>query len=347
MDVNRFDAEYFETASGGGARSSASRAGRSSSAASPRQSGASSSRPPASSGARPPQRQPSAAGGARQPSARGSSSTRPPRDSSPFGALGSTIDRVGSYAQQAWNFAQGGLQGIQQAQQFAAALGLGGAPSSAQGAQPQVPGQSSAPGGDAGAMPAAAAPQAPGGMDTIASLLQALQQRQIPALPGTTPPPAAAPPPAPQTDALGLLRTILTNPQLQQALQPAAAGAPAPAVQLPVPAQQAPAQQRAVQLPLGAVLNAIAALSRQGMTELYEQTAEDEAEVPAYLVGEDGGLLVDPASADDRAALVAHLFRLNAAARRSGPSTGAGQGRPARRRDWDDSDAWARAAGFP
>jgi hypothetical protein len=184
-------------------------------------------------------------------------------------------------------------------------------------------------------------------MDQVAMLLQALQQRQIPALPGAAPEPAPAPAPAPppqpaHTDALGLLRTILTNPQLRQALESGRAGGAAPPpVQLPVPSQR-PQGRRSVQIPIGAVLNALAALSSQGLAELYEQSSEDEADVPEYLVGEDGEFLVDPASADDRAALVAHLFRLNEAARRSNRYS-----RAARRRDLDDSDAWARAAGFP
>ena len=99
-------------------------------------------------------------------------------------------------------------------------------------------------------------------------------------------------------------------------------------------------------IPLGAVLNAIVALAGQSMTELAEQESEDAEELPEYLVAEDGELLVDPASADDRAALVTHLFRLSDAGRRSRRSRyqlhqpGSG---PA---DRDESDSWARAAGF-
>jgi hypothetical protein len=190
-----------------------------------------------------------------------------------------------------------------------------------------------------------------------------MQQRQIPALPGSAPqpgapqpaapqptaPPAAAPPAAaPQTDALGMLRMILTNPQFLQALQGTAApgGQPAPPVQLPVPTRAPGRPLRSSSLPLGAVLNAIFALSGHSLTELYEQGAEDEPEVPAYLVGDDGYFLVDPASADDRAALVAHLFRLNEAARQSGryPQL---EWRDDEADEMDESEAFARAAGFP
>jgi hypothetical protein len=199
--------------------------------------------------------------------------------------------------------------------------------------------------------------QAPAGYDQIAALLQALQQRQIPPLPGAVSQPVGAlapamPPmrtaaPPPQTDALGLLRVILTNPQLQQALQfmPAGAATPPP-VQLPVPTPAAPGQARPVQVPLGAVLNALVALSGRAMTELNENVSEEEPEIPEYLVGDDGDFLVDPASADDRAALVTHLFLLSDAAQRSGwypQLEGASDEADV---ELDESEEWARDAGI-
>jgi hypothetical protein len=256
------------------------------------------------------------------------------------------------------------MQGIQQAQQFAAALGIGGqqppapepSPSASAPTQPSAPAE---PGPMPGTMPSGAASAAPdmpatapaptaaiGGFDQVAALLQMLQQRQIPALPGSAPQPAAAPPP--QTDALGLLRTILTNPHLQQALQPAAAGPPPP-VRLPVPSHTAPSGRRSVNIPIGAVLRALIAASGEALVELYEQTGEDEAEFPEYLVGEDGDFLVDPASDDDRAALVAHLFRLNEAAQQAGgdPQPEWSEAEAGGADEMDESDAFARAAGFP
>lgn len=256
------------------------------------------------------------------------------------------------------------MQGIQQAQQFAAALGIGGqqpsapepSPSASAPTQPSAPAE---PGPMPGTTPPGATPAGPdmaatmpaptaatGGFDQVAALLQALQQRQIPALPGSAPQPTAAPPP--QTDALSLLRTILTNPHLQQALQPAAGGPPPP-VQLPVPSHAAPSGRRSVNIPIGAVLRALIAASGEALVELYEQTGEDEAEVPEYLVGEDGDFLVDPASDDDRAALVAHLFRLNEAAQQSGgdPQPEWSEAEADETDEMDESDAFALAAGFP
>jgi hypothetical protein len=186
-------------------------------------------------------------------------------------------------------------------------------------------------------------------------LLQALRHRQIPPLPGPATQPVAAPTPAPATaaparqpDALGLLRVILTNPQLQQALQsaPAIGAGAQPAVQLPVPSPAAPNQTRPVPIPLGAVMNAIAALAGQSMTELSENISEDEPEVPPYLVDDDGNFIVDPASPDDRAALVTHLFRLSEEAQRSGLHHPPGSRFGEADAELDESDQFAAEAGF-
>jgi len=180
-------------------------------------------------------------------------------------------------------------------------------------------------------------------------MMQAMRDRQIPSLPMTIqPPPAGAPPlapaaaGAPQPDAMALLRLILSNPQLLQALQPAAPRA----VTLPVPAMAPPHRMRPVSVPLGAVINLISALSGQAMSELNASTPEDAPAVPEYLVDEDGDFLVDPTSPDDRAKLVAHLFGVSDHAQRlanswqlDGPMSDLGD-------ELDESELWARDAGF-
>jgi hypothetical protein len=141
---------------------------------------------------------------------------------------------------------------------------------------------------------------------------------------------------------------ILTNPQLQQALQSAPApGAAAPrTVALPVPSPTAPQQTRQVPIPLGAVMNAIAALTGQSMTELNENMSEEEPEVPAYLVDDDGNFIVDPASPDDRAALVTHLFRLSEEAQRSGSVPRQSRRFAEADTELDESEQFAIDAGF-
>jgi hypothetical protein len=192
----------------------------------------------------------------------------------------------------------------------------------------------------------------PQGYDQIATLLQALYQRQIPPLPGPTFPPPAyagwAPPAPPQNDPMAMLRTIVGNPQFQQALHwSAVMGQAGPRnVQLPIPAPGYPGDSRSMAIPMGAVMSTIAALAAQSRNQLGATTREDEAEVPEYLVDEQGDFIVDPASSDDRAALVAHLFRLNDEAQRSGwfepPDV------PFAEHDveLDESEQWALEAGF-
>lgn len=146
----------------------------------------------------------------------------------------------------------------------------------------------------------------------------------------------------PQQQALDLLSVILTNPHLQQTLQAGrTTGLPSRTVELPVPAATAPVRTRPVPIPLGAVMNAIVALAGQSMSELNESTPEDDPEVPAYLVGDNGDFLVDPGSPGDRAALVAHLFRLNDEVQHAGSLQPAGPSD-----EIDESDAWAEEAGF-
>lgn len=199
--------------------------------------------------------------------------------------------------------------------------------------------------------PSAAPQTGAAGLDTIGPLLQALQQRQIPQLPGPYMQPSAIP----QHNAMTLLSLMLANPHLQQTLQTAQmTGVPPRSVALPVPAATAPLQTRQVQIPLGAVMNALAALAGQAMTELNESTSEDEPEMPSYLVGDDGDFLVDPGNPNDRAALVAHLFRLSDEMQRSGyeqPADAEYADDEAYREDetedeQDESEAWAEAAGF-
>jgi hypothetical protein len=209
---------------------------------------------------------------------------------------------------------------------------------------PGFPGLPAFPGfpGFAGAVPALpgfpgaqGAPGAPafagGAVDQLAGVLRGLGALRPPA-------PAAA---APAMDATALLSTILSAPQLQQALRSAATLGPAAARSLQLPAPT-PAGTQSVSVPLGAAMNAIMTLARQSMAEIDEQTQEDEAEVPEYLVGEDGEFVVDPGSPEARAARVAQLFQ----AARGVERARAGELMDRIGPGADDPDAWAREAGW-
>jgi hypothetical protein len=193
------------------------------------------------------------------------------------------------------------------------------------------------------------------GLGQVASFLQSFRPGGIPPLPGQAYPGMAAPSAmgypshaGPQTDATSLLRMFLGSPHLHQALQSAAVfGQAGPrTMELPMPAYGVPGGMRTVQIPLGAVLNPIMSLAGRAMEEMNASTREDDPELPEYLVGEDGQLLVDPANPDQRAALVVHMMRASQEATRSGwfsQGEGADEGVD---EGVDESEAWAREAGF-
>jgi hypothetical protein len=242
--------------------------------------------------------------------------------------------------QQGFDFARAGVQVAQQFQRPQAASPS--APSGEPGGAPPQPQYGAPPSYEPSPSPYAAPPATPNADPR--ALLQALQQRQIPPLPGTAPEPSAPAAPA-RADGMALLSLILSHPHFQQALQQAAAhGTAAPrTVALPVPSTSYPPHMRSVPIPLGAVLNAISALVRPSLVELNAATAEEDPEIPSYLVDDDGQFIVDPASSADRAALVAHLFRLSDAAAQQGAewseaSEDAGE--------QDESEAFAFEAGF-
>lgn len=296
-----------------------------------------------------------------QTSAPGSTSAAPAARRSGF-----SFSQFAPILRQGINFAQFGTQ---IAQQFAGARGApqpsGPTPAPAMGpadAPPSAPPVATAqPGigdyGQAGAdvPPAtdggvtqqssgAGAAAAPAGGDQLAFLLQALQQRQIPPLPGAAAPGAAQAPP--QRDGLGLLRLILTNPQFLQTLQSATSSVAARrTVSLPVPMASRPQQRRSVQIPLGAVMNAIAALASQSMAELNATTTEDDPELPSYLVDEQGEFVVDPADPTARASLVTHYFHANALAD-EGEDVEQANRFYETDAEMDESDVWAEEAGF-
>ncbi len=308
-------------------------------------------------------------------------SRTPATGTSAQGGGGFSFSQLTPYLKQGWKFAQFGTQ---IAQQFGGARGApssgdqpamvtpgpaagptAGAtspttPSGTDVAQPGAdtqPPPSGVPDAGVAAAPDASSTAAPPAVDQLSFLLQALQQRQIPALPGTAPQMAgsatAVPGVAPQADGLALLRLILTNPHFQQTLHMASSmGAAGPrAVSLPVPVVSQPRKRRAVQIPLGAIMNAIALLARRSMTELNATTQEDEPEVPSYLVNEHGDYIVNPADAIARASLVTRWFELSEEAELAEQAEQAEQLDEANEMDetaaeMDESDEWAEDAGF-
>lgn len=112
-----------------------------------------------------------------------------------------------------------------------------------------------------------------------------------------------------QANAAALVSMLMSNPQLQRALQQAVMQGRAGRREVVMEVPGESGGTRSVAIPLGAVMNTVAALASQAMVELNEQTHESDPEVPEYLLGEDGQYIVDPADPDQRAALVLHYMR--------------------------------------
>ena len=204
-------------------------------------------------------------------------------------------------------------------------------------------------------MPAQTQAQNPWGQPSFGQPMQAPQPQQFqqPAqFPGPLgnmmnlfrqgPPSAMASSHGAPTDATAMLRMMMGHPQLQQALQWASVlGPSAPrTVDLSVPGATSQGGPRNVSVPLGAAMNALSSLLGRSLMEVNANTNESDPEVPEYLVDDEGEFVVDPADADARAALVAHLFRIDAQVRRR-------QEAGVRSDTADsDADAWARDLGF-
>jgi hypothetical protein len=238
-----------------------------------------------------------------------------------FGSAGRVFQQAAPYVQRGIGVVQQGAQAIQQ---FS-----GGRPPSPRG------------GADAGG-------RAQAGSDPLAQLLRALQLGQVPPMPG----PGAgarrrpAAPAARQMDATALLSLFLSMPQVQRSLQSAAVLGPASprTVKMPMPPTTAGGGQRNVSIPLGGVLNALGGLIGQAMEEINACASEADPELPDYLVGGDGRLMVDPASPEERAALVTHLFRVSSEARRAGLVHEADDDED--NETFDELEAWAFEAGL-
>ena len=104
-------------------------------------------------------------------------------------------------------------------------------------------------------------------------------------------------------------------------------------------------------IPLGAVINAIAGLTGPALMQLNARTSEADPEVPEYLVSEDGEFIVDPASSDDRASLVVHMFEVSDEAQRLDEALQQQRqlSQPSQRRAYtelDEADEWARDVGL-
>ncbi|MDX2019473.1 MAG: hypothetical protein SF187_04480 [Deltaproteobacteria bacterium] len=269
-----------------------------------------------------------------------------------FGAdLGRFLQQGVGYVQQGMQMAPQVMQAVQGVQGLVA--GARGTPASTAPAEPDSGAASAAPPPAAASAPSPSveppsvspAPPQPPAPDAATqappvapspAMLTMLNQAQVPPL--LPAPLGAATPPM---DATALLRLLISNPQLQQALSLASVMGPAAprSLNLTVPGLMSPmAQPRTVSVPLGAAMNALSQLAARSLMELNAYTGENDPDVPEYLLDEAGEFIVDPANPGARASLVAHLFRIDDATTRPTPDV--------TKRALDDVDAWASELGI-
>ncbi|MBN1612073.1 MAG: hypothetical protein JW940_35910 [Polyangiaceae bacterium] len=170
-------------------------------------------------------------------------------------------------------------------------------------------------------------------------------QEPQPVPPGAAPAPGRgiAPSPAPAgggsgRDALGQFAALMGDPRVLQMLQSAAVlgQAATRGLEVEVPGPDGP---RSVQIPAGPIVAGLASLANESLRELNALTREDDPDVPEYLVDDRGEFIVDPANQEERAALAVELLRADRDARRCVDCRALEDG-------LDESDAWARDAGF-
>ena len=142
------------------------------------------------------------------------------------------------------------------------------------------------------------------------------------AVPQRAPAPAGQPGRAPlgggvmNANMIAMLQQMLRNRQARGGLARGVVRPAASEVTLEIADGQGGTEP--VSIPLGAVANAIAVVASEAMNELNAHTDESDPEIPDYLIGHGGELIVDPSRPEERAALVVHYFRLAAEAEREG-----------------------------
>jgi len=136
--------------------------------------------------------------------------------------------------------------------------------------------------------------------------------------------------------------SLLNNPQIMQALRSALFRGREGAFRVEADISNSmPAS-----IPLRDVMVTIARLAQESALELNALAGEDAAEVPSYLISEDGEYIVDPESAEDRDALVLENLRRQSELERYDDLGGYVAMDGVAGNEMDESEVWAREAGL-
>ncbi len=136
--------------------------------------------------------------------------------------------------------------------------------------------------------------------------------------------------------------SLLNNPQIMQALRSALLRGREAALHVETDIVSG----MPVEIPMSEVMKVLANLANEAAIELDALEGGDAAEVPEYLVGEDGELIIDPECAEEREALVLENLILQGEFVRYAGLDGSVGMEGIAGSEMDDSEAWAREAGF-
>jgi hypothetical protein len=136
--------------------------------------------------------------------------------------------------------------------------------------------------------------------------------------------------------------SLLNNPQIMQALRSALFRGREGALRVEADISNSTPES----IPLGDVMVTIARLAQESALELNALAGEGAVEIPSYLVSEDGEYIVDPESAEDRDALVLENLRRQGELGRYDDLGGYVAMDGVAGNEMDESEVWAREAGF-
>lgn len=136
--------------------------------------------------------------------------------------------------------------------------------------------------------------------------------------------------------------SLLNNPQILQALRSALFRGREGTLRIEANISDSiPAK-----IPLADVVDTIARLAQESALELNALAGDDSAEIPDYLVSEDGEYIVDQECAEDRQSVVLGLLRLQGELDRYDELGGWVEAEGMAGNVLDESEVWAREAGF-
>jgi hypothetical protein len=133
--------------------------------------------------------------------------------------------------------------------------------------------------------------------------------------------------------------SLLSNPQIMQAIRSALFRGRQGALHIG-------AGRTSARIPTGDVMATIARLARESALELNALAGEDAAEIPDYLISEDGEFVVDPEFDEDREALVLEYLRRQGEIDRYDEPGGRVVIEGSAGNEMDESEVWAREAGL-